>query len=96
LAVGAAEGFTSGEIERELAKYRDHEFAVPKTDADAAFRKWLRTAAERRQTQTVIPLNRHDRPNPSAKLAAKTANLERAFAGSEIAARARAERDGYP
>jgi len=33
----------------ELAKFRDHEFAKPRTDADAAFRNWLRTAGERTQ-----------------------------------------------
>jgi hypothetical protein len=31
-------------VELELAKFRDHEFAKPKTDADAAFRTWLRNA----------------------------------------------------
>jgi hypothetical protein len=30
----------------ELAKFRDHEFAKPKTDADAAFRTWLRNASQ--------------------------------------------------
>jgi hypothetical protein len=30
----------------ELPKFRDHEFAQPKSDADACFRTWLRTAAE--------------------------------------------------
>jgi hypothetical protein len=29
-------------LERELVKFRDHEFPKPKTDADAAFRNWLR------------------------------------------------------
>jgi hypothetical protein len=28
----------------ELAKFRDHEFSVPKRDPDAAFRNWLRNA----------------------------------------------------
>jgi len=31
-------------IMAELAKFRDHEFKAPKTDADAAFRTWLRNA----------------------------------------------------
>lgn len=48
LAVGAGEGFTPGEIERELAKFRDHEFRDGRSDWDATARKWLRTAAERR------------------------------------------------
>lgn len=31
-------------FDEELAKFRDHEFKSPKTDADAAFRTWLRNA----------------------------------------------------
>jgi hypothetical protein len=31
-------------LELELEKFRDHEFRDPKTDADAAFRTWLRNA----------------------------------------------------
>jgi hypothetical protein len=31
-------------IEAEEPKFRDHEFAKPKSDADAAFRTWLRNA----------------------------------------------------
>lgn len=34
------------DLAAELAKFRDHEFAKPKTDADAAFRTWLRNAAQ--------------------------------------------------
>jgi uncharacterized protein YdaU (DUF1376 family) len=76
LSLADAEGFTPGEIEREIAKFRDHEFRDPKTDWDAAFRRWIRTAAERRPS--------HERPNqPSAKFLARQANLERAFARSE-------------
>ena len=33
-------------MSRELVKFRDHEFKDPKTDADRAFSRWLRTAAE--------------------------------------------------
>lgn len=32
------------DIALELAKFRDHEFAQPKSDADATFRNWLRAA----------------------------------------------------
>lgn len=75
-AIAAEEGFAPGEIEREIAKFRDHEFRDPKTDWDAAFRRWIRTAAERRPS--------HERPNqPSAKFLSRQANLERAFARSE-------------
>src|SRR5690606_37388929 len=34
------------ELDAELAKFRDHEFRDPKSDADAAFRTWLRNAAQ--------------------------------------------------
>lgn len=46
LATGESEGLSWGQIERELAKFRDHEFRSPRKDWDAAFRNWLRTAAE--------------------------------------------------
>jgi hypothetical protein len=48
LEVGAAEGLTPGEIERELAKMRDHRFHDAHRDWDAVARNWLRTAAERK------------------------------------------------
>lgn len=32
------------DFDKELAAFRDHEFAAPKRDADAAFRNWLRRA----------------------------------------------------
>jgi hypothetical protein len=32
------------DFDRELAAFRDHEFAAPRSDADAAFRNWLRNA----------------------------------------------------
>lgn len=55
LAVGAAEGFSPGEIERELAKFRDHTFGTPKSDWSATFRNWLRNAKP--------PRKAHDRPD---------------------------------
>lgn len=51
--VGEAEGLTSGEIDRALAKMRDHSFKTARTDWSATFRNWLRTDAESRP--------RHDR-----------------------------------
>lgn len=85
LGIGVAEGFTPGEIERELAKFRDHEFRTPRSDWSKAFRNWLRTAA----TDPRRP--RNERPDqPSPKLAAKQANMERAFRGAEIAVARRA------
>jgi hypothetical protein len=43
LEIAQQEGVNLG---RELSKFRDHEFAKPRTDADAAFRTWLKRAAE--------------------------------------------------
>lgn len=37
------------DFELELAKFRDHEFATPKSDYDATFRNWLRSATPQRQ-----------------------------------------------
>ncbi len=34
-------------VELELERFRDHEFDKPKSDADATFRNWTRTALER-------------------------------------------------
>lgn len=63
-----AERFQPGELERELAKFRDHQFRDAHTDWNAAFRNWLRRAAENRPKNGTDP-----------KFAAKQANLERAF-----------------
>lgn len=37
----------------ELAKFRDHEFATPRSDYDAAFRNWLRSATPQRQSRVA-------------------------------------------
>lgn len=34
------------DLKSELARFRDHEFKTPKTDADAAFRNWLRRSSD--------------------------------------------------
>ena len=34
------------DLHREVAQFRDHEFATPRSDPDAAFRVWLRRASE--------------------------------------------------
>lgn len=49
----AAQGFTAGEIERELAKFKDHQFRDAHSDWDAAFRNWLRKA----QPSRVVDLD---------------------------------------
>lgn len=43
VGIAAAEGV---DYPRELAKFRDHEFAKPRSDADAAFRNWLRAGTQ--------------------------------------------------
>lgn len=90
LQVGADEGFSPGEIARELAKIRDYEFQTPRSDWSACFRGWLRKAAERRPNlQAVSRSDERTHPAPSAKYLAKQANYQRAFAGAEAAARRR-------
>lgn len=59
LAVAKREGFTPGEIDRELAKIRDYEFRDTHSDWSAVFRNWMRRAAETRTRQS--PQN--DRPS---------------------------------
>lgn len=74
------EGFTPGEIDRELSKIKDHEFRTPRKDWDAVFRTWMKTAAERKP--------RHERPTPrQAKYDARQDNLASAMRGFEIQAR---------
>lgn len=50
------------DLERELAKMRDHEFAEPRSDWDAVARNWLRRAAETAGTKRVTPLVLHEAP----------------------------------
>ena len=66
MSVGEGEGLTPGEIERELAKFRDHEFRDPHSQWSATFRKWLRTAAERKPANV-----RTDRYQPTTGRAAR-------------------------
>lgn len=63
-------GFVPGEIERELAKFRDFEFRTPRSDWPAAFRNWFRTAADRKPTLRIA----HERPHRDPK---QTAYAER-------------------
>ena len=87
LAVAAGEGFSPGEIDRELAKIRDYQFRDGHTDWSAVFRGWIRRAAEHPSRKA---LSRHERPDqPSAKRLARDDNHARAFAGLEAAARMR-------
>lgn len=79
MAVGTDEGFSPGEIERELAKFREHEFRDPHSHWSPTFRKWLRTAAERKPRNGPAPRD--------AKFAARQDNLARHERGFELAAR---------
>jgi len=44
---GVGLGLSRGGVAFELAKFRDYEFARPRSDWDATFRNWLRTEAQR-------------------------------------------------
>ena len=68
LAVADAEGFTSGELERELSRFRDYDFARAHADWDKTFKNWLRTARDRKPKNEQSP-----------KFTARQANLARAF-----------------
>jgi hypothetical protein len=74
------QGFMPGEIERELANFRDHEFRDPKTAWDLAFRKWMRNS------RNFQPRQAHERPHHDAKFAARQANHAAAFEGAQRAA----------
>jgi hypothetical protein len=87
------------DFERELARFRDHEFATPKTDANATFRNWLRneyggarssfrgeTAADRR---TREQLGRVDMLVQQEQRVKTYADIEREEAAAERAALAR-------
>lgn len=76
LAVAEGEGFTPGEIERELASIRDCEFRNARSDWSATFRNWIRREAKNRRP-------RNDRPD---KLAAKQENLARGWSSPDRAA----------
>lgn len=80
LAIADTEGFSPGAIERELAKFRDHQFRDAHTDWDAAFRNWIRRAKPSRNDQPI---------QPSAKLLARHQNYANSFAGLESVARNR-------
>lgn len=73
-----AEGYGPGELERALSMVRDHEFAKPKTDWDAAYRNWVRRDPPARA--------RHDRPdNQDRQSARREDRLGRMLAGAQRA-----------
>lgn len=88
LTDAVAAGFSPGEIERELAKVRDHEFRSPRSDWSATLRNWLRN---------VTPLGPHEsdhriQPKPSAPDARRANTESRRNAWVDVVA----ERDGVP
>lgn len=67
-------------LEAELPKFKDHEFRDAKTDADAAFRTWLRNAAEYRTSrvqggQPTPPGREHHEQMQSEQAAQKARRL---------------------
>lgn len=76
------QGFAPGEIERELASFRNHEFREPKSDFDRAFRKWMINSR-------TFAGPRHERPHPDRKYEARQANYAAAERGADSAARQR-------
>lgn len=85
LTVGLAEGLNPGEIERALAKMRDHTFKTARSDWSATFRNWLRADAERKTP-------RNDSPD---KLTARLDNYDASWTGSERAAGLMAARRAF-
>lgn len=82
-------GLSVEQHDAELAKFRDYWRSVPgakgrRLDWPATWRNWMRRAAE---NQPRKPYAQH---HPDQRQAARDANLERAFAGSEQAMRQRA------
>lgn len=73
-------GFVSGEIERELSTFRDHEFRDPKSDFDRAFRTWMKRS---RIFRTGQP---HERPHTDDKFARRQANYAASDAGFDAIA----------
>lgn len=89
-AAALALGLTTTIVDWELAKLRDFEFKTPRSDWGGVFRNWMRSASER-HPNTLAPRPANVRPDTnSAKFDRHQANLERAVAGAQIAARHRA------
>jgi hypothetical protein len=76
----AAAGFSPGEIERELARFKDHQFRDARSDWDAAFRNWLRRA-----TDQLRPMTSHV-PARSGGSAAHIDKLQRVGSAMRAAA----------
>lgn len=74
-----AEGYSPGQIERELTMIRDHTFANARSDWDASFRNWVRKKP---------PTNKPAKPNglfddrPDPRSTQRTDRLDRMLAGA--------------
>lgn len=74
-----AEGYSPGQIERELTMIRDHTFATARSDWDASFRNWVRKKP---------PTNKPAKPNglfddrPDPRSTQRTDRLDRMLAGA--------------
>lgn len=73
------EGHEAGALERALTRMRDHEFKSARSDWDAAFRNWVRTDADRKQSP------RHERPHQDQRQAAREDSLRNMHAGAMAA-----------
>jgi hypothetical protein len=71
---GECNGACNVDLELELRKFKDHEFAKPHYDEDATFRNWVREAISR--AQHVSPHAR-DGPVATTKLERNLARLDR-------------------
>jgi len=78
LAVAEGVGLSVGEIERQLATMRDHEFKTARTDWGAAFRNWVRRAAP---TSSAKPKGLFD-DRPASRQTSRDDRLDRMLAGA--------------
>ncbi len=72
-------GFSPGEIERELSKFRNHEFGTPKSDWTGTFRNWLDRSRE------FQPRKAHDRADNHHQPTAREDRLGRMLRGAMAA-----------
>lgn len=81
-AMGEFAGMSTDGLQRETAKFRDHEFQSPKTDWPGAWRNWIRRAVENRGRAASAPVNKQEALEArNHEVAARfLANRERAHA----------------
>jgi DNA-binding Lrp family transcriptional regulator len=66
------EGLTAEQVERELAKMRDHEFPQPKSDWRRVFRNWIRRATEAPRRQGGISYAQKAREETTSRFLSRT------------------------